>query len=212
MNFSKSASWTKRIVALGLTLGLASQMTACTDREIANAVGTAAIIGGAVIIANNTRCEGGYKTSCNYYRDYRGRSHRQCREYYDSCAYLVPKAVERIGGVTVPVVAEEALNEVKWSSEFLMSYDASQKFIDGMKLARDGEMQALLDLGLSKADVKSLVESKIPSAEGLDKLAQTLDADSWSVNRMVKNIVAEAKKKKIPAEVRVSGARSDFFN
>ena len=178
---------------LTLTLVASStSFTACQSSEVANALGTAAIIGGAIVIVNNTRCEGGYVNRCHSYRDYSGRVVQECRNSYDDCAYLIPKSLKGLSDAdlqTAAANADLAVTDVHWGQAFGMGYDDSGTFINAMKSARDGNQEALTNLGLNDSDITSLTQSKMVSATGVDTLAKKLNANTANVNYMLRNIL-----------------------
>jgi hypothetical protein len=187
-------------VSLVLTLAVSSQLTACTEEEVASALGAAAIIAGAVVIANNTECVDGYKTVCHDYTDYWGSTRTECREVYDSCAYLTPKREDLMkseDAVRASAATELNVNEVKWAEAFGTGFDGSAKFIGALKEARDSkELKALTDLGLEKKDIKRMAQGHLPTQDGIDALAKSLDQSPKTTRDMIAKLVEKAKELK----------------
>lgn len=181
----------KRLVLMVFTAGITTtQLTGCTDEEVATSVGAAAIIGGAVLIGSNTQCQSGYQTKCHRVFDYWGRPRQECHSYYDSCARLVPKrnnsnfqgghrgsrswAIENNESVSLNSIQKvqtqnemdlnlTEVNEIKWAQHFSISQQASHQFLSAMNSARKGNHAVLLSLGLSPEDIEKLADKKLPS-------------------------------------------------
>jgi hypothetical protein len=178
-----------RLLALVMTISTLS-LSACTDEEIATGIGIGAVVGGAILIGANTRCEGGYRTECHTYIDYWGHHRSECRQVYDSCAVLRPRFAMETG--IAASINENVINEVSFGTTFGLGFDASKRLIDSFRSARAGDLQALKDLGLSKTDLNRLAKFKLPTARGLDSLARTLEQDQAQVRLMLERILQEA--------------------
>jgi len=188
----KSMNLGSKILLSVTLLASSTSFTACKSSDVANALGTAAIIGGAVVIANNTRCEGGYVERCHYFNDYYGHSVRECRQSYDDCAYLVPKSLKGLSDAEMQTVvdnADLAVTDVNWGQAFGIGFDASQTFIDAMKSARDGHKDSLTALGMSDDDINKLTQSKMISDSGVDALSQNLNVQKANANFMLREII-----------------------
>ena len=177
INKSKSVLIAATVLLSGL------QMSGCRDGEVANAVGAAAIVGGAIVIANNTRCEGGYRNVCNSYHTYYGSYVTECRNTYDSCAFLVPKDNGDESGPRR--VTDESVNAVNWAPAFGVSFDASEKFINVLKKTRAGDAQALKALGFEDEDLQAMINNQLPTFWGLDAAAKNLNLDYSSFVGMI---------------------------
>lgn len=186
---------------------IATQLTACSDADVANTIGLGAIIGGAIIIGNNTRCEGGYENRCHDFRDRYGYVHQECRMVYDSCAYLVPKAEtfsailsessssQKNDGNAQQIIAAN-VTDVNWGIQFGLSFESSDRFITSMRQAKTGDLNAVLALGLSKEDTAELAKFKIPSAAGIEVVAETLNSTPETVSKMFADLVRTASENK----------------
>ncbi len=202
--------FTKRLmgVALVASMGLGG-LSACTDREVASAIGGLAV-GAAVANAANDRdyrggrgyrgyeCVGGYRQTCQTYYDYYGRPRRECRNYYDSCASRRGRYYRSTGAeLSLPtaMLKESApvVSETRFAETHGLSVDASSKLIASLQKARNGSMQSLLDLGLSKADIEKVAKFELPSKEGVDAMARNLDQQPASTEAMLKKLTHDAK-------------------
>lgn len=166
-------------------------MSACTDEQIATGIGVGAVVGGAILIGANTRCEGGYRNECHSYIDYWGHRRHECRQVYDSCAVLRPRFAMETG--VAASINENVINEVSFGTTFGLGFDASKRLIDSFDAARAGDLQALKDLGLSKTDLNRLAKFKMPTARGVDALARTLEQDQAQVRSMLDRLLETAR-------------------
>ncbi len=181
---------TKTLKALNVALVLAMgvNMTACTEEEVATAIGAAAIVAGAVVIANNTTCHGGYRTVCNDYYTYRGHRRTECREVYDSCLYTT------IGSLSAPGVAEQVVTDYNWSTTFKAGFEGSAKFVDALRMAKDEKkIDGLKALGLNKGSLKKIAKGEMPEEKVIDKLAQNLDQDVNATRDMLETLIQTNK-------------------
>jgi len=209
MNFSKS-------LASGSLIALLAFNTACTDREVAITAGAIAIGAGAVVIGatidhdrrsppprgGRYYCEGGYRTVCTRYRDYYGHWRNDCRSVYDACHRRVyrshstwsnPDLISKDLIDALNVDSNPEAFKAEWAKSFMMSHEAAEEMIRMLVEARDGNPDQLLTLGLSKEDMKNLMDYKIPTDNGLDKLAQVYNQDVDSTKAMMIRIIEKAK-------------------
>jgi hypothetical protein len=197
---------TTKTISLVLTLAMASQLTACTDEEVATALGAVAIVAGAVVIANNTECVDGYRTVCHDYTDYFGYTRTECGEVYDSCVSRVIKRESILTEPTLPTLKEatsksvatgDSVNEVKWGEAFGIGFQGSARLIGALKSARDEKsLKALTDLGLEKKDIKRIAKGELPTQDGIEALAKSLDQNVQVTRDMISKLVEKAKELK----------------
>ncbi|MDR3607710.1 MAG: hypothetical protein P4M08_10055 [Oligoflexia bacterium] len=199
---------TKKILTNALTLiALASivpTLSACTDVQIAEAVGAGAIIAGAVAIGATTHCVPGYDQVCHTFPDYYGNPVTECADQYDSCATLAPNTMASISargqlpGANISAQAvppTNVVNNINWGKTFGIGYDASAQLISASKTARDKQdPSALYALGLSEDDLKNLAQYQLPSAAGIDAMARKLDQKPSSIKSMLQTLISESKK------------------
>ncbi len=195
----------KNILVALMLAAVSLQLTACTDEEVATAVGVGAIVGGAVLIGSQTNCQGAYRTVCHDFRDYYGHWHSECRREWDSCAYLVPKREALAEGEIKSIEpSEKIVNEVTWGETFGMSFDTSQKLLDAVNKSRSGDRFALGSLGLSDSDMRKIAQLQLPSDVGIDLLAKNLDTDGATVRKMFVRLI-EVQKSKAEIAAAVNG-------
>ena len=193
----------KNILPIFLMAITCLSLTACTDEEVADTIGTIAIVGGAVAIGANTHCEGGESQVCHSYTSYYGYVQTECHEEYDACKYLVPNhAIRPMASIAdldgsgdsaaAPQVNLAAVNPMSWGDTFQMSYAASGQFIDAMKSARAGNIDSIKALGLSAADIKQLAAGQLLGDAAIDAVAKTLNQSKQSVATMFATLRSNA--------------------
>ncbi len=174
-------NWTICLVAM-VSLGF---NTACTDEEVA--LGTGLAIGAASGYAIADRHDGRrdrcyLRTRCHDYRDYYGRWRRECRR----------ERVCRGGDRYVLNVAntQPKLSAVALGSAFAMPYSSADKLIYALEQsAYHKNHDPVKGLGLSSYDASQLAKKKLPSNNGIKKIAKSLDQDPTATKNMVKVIV-----------------------
>jgi hypothetical protein len=177
----------KNAMAFSMALTLAVTMTACTEEDVATALGAAAIVAGAVVIANNTTCVSGYREVCSTHYTYRGRRITECRQVYDSCLYT---RIGNLASASDAGVAEAVVTDVNWASTFNVGFEGSAKFVDALKMAyHDKQLDGLNALGLSKGAVKKIAKGEMPSEKHIDALAQNLDLSLESTRDMLSTLI-----------------------
>ena len=92
----------------------------------------------------------------------------------------------------------------KWAETFGMSFASAEFFTTALENARDGDIKALYDLGLGRADVMALAKEKMPSQEGIDLLARKLDQSKPETQLMLEKLLKKGSEIK-QKECRRSG-------
>jgi hypothetical protein len=173
-------------------------------------------------------CEGGYEYRCTTYRDYWGYERRECRNEWNSCRYSrwqpygsadvmsleLDANLSSFATNSSPVhkLEETPVEPGKWAETFKLSFDAAEFLTSSLEQAREGEMQALLDLGLSHKDVRNMAREKMPSNEAVDLLARNLNQRPENTREMLQTLLNEGSKiKKNECKRRVVGSRRGPF-
>jgi hypothetical protein len=199
--------------ALALAVAVAG-LQGCTDAEIQAGVGLVAIGAGIAIIADAADdnhqgdhhhghyvCQSGYVRHCHDYRDYYGRLRRECSEHYESCAHQVWRSdrsfdnslrAAQDGVISLQSVKEAKLSTELWAETFEMGFEGAATLVNALQAARDGHGEKLADLGLASEDVRALAHYKMISNEGLDALAQSLDLDVESTQKLLQRLIDKA--------------------
>ncbi len=182
---------TKKALNVALALAMAVNMTACTDEEVATTLGAAAIVAGAVIIAENTECVGGYRTVCHDSYGYYGRRRTQCREVYDSCLYTRIGSLSQFADANVTA---SAVTDVKWATTFGGNFEGSAKFISALEQARDQKsLKGLKEIGLSKGSIMKLAQGQMPEEKQINAVAKNLDQDLESTRAMLETLLVKSQ-------------------
>jgi hypothetical protein len=194
----KTLTTTKWIPLLLMTSMLPG-LTACTDREVAIGFGAAAIGAGAIAIGaaagsshsggGHYVCQGGYRPRCHSYRDYWGRLHQDCHSVYDSCASQrwVPHTASS------SQLREVQLDELDWAETFSMSRGGAEKLLKALEDARSAEkLDSVLALGLSREDISAIGRFSMPSDDGIQSLARSLDQEAGATRDMIQRLVTLA--------------------
>jgi hypothetical protein len=191
-------------------------MNACTDQQIAQAIGDTAIIAGAIAIGATTHCEAGYQNVCHSYVDFFGNTQTECDQEYNSCAVLVPngeddiQASASLSSLAGPAsltaqrnanpaaVAQAALapkvSKIDWGKTFNISYSASAQIISACEDARDHQAPAsLYALGLTEDDLQNMSQYKLPSEASIDAMARKLNASPAAIQSMMKTLLANSQ-------------------
>lgn len=191
--------FTTKLFSTILVLGMALSLQGCDDEDIARGVGLVAIGAGTAIIVDGAHdrghrrrgrvyCRAGYVTRCTTYVDYWGRYRRQCFQEWDRCAYTVRRYSQG------PVLASTSTSSDDivpvtaglWAQEFKMSRESAEEFLAAMERAEQGNIQALVDLGLNDRDIKRLANKRLPTFSGTKALAHSLDMDKANARKMIR--------------------------
>lgn len=192
-----------KAIHLAVALSMVGSLSSCTDEEFAAGMGAIAIGAGIIAIGaaagdhhdrGRVVCEGGYRTICHDYRDHWGRWRNECRSEWDSCQNR--RRIHSMELHTANVEAAPALNDVNWATTFAISFDSSSRIIAALESAKSGNLQALLDLGLSREDVREMANLKMPSAAGTETMARNLDQSAEAVRAMIERLISIAKAEK----------------
>lgn len=99
-----------------------------------------------------------------------------------------------VTGASAVSLAEEVATSVAWSEKFGLSFDASEKFLTAMKAAREGNIDAVNELGLNSIDAQRVASFQMPSLTGVEAVARTLEQSRDTVKAMFKSLLESAKK------------------
>lgn len=201
----------KKIIPVAMSLSVAPGLSSCTDAELAVGLGAIAVGAGAIAIGagaghhhhrpghghghGRSVCVGDYRQVCHTYRDYYGYTRTECRSEWDSCAYtrwvsqMSSFAADSVVAETASTEAEPSVTGVNWGMTFEMGFEGSQAFVDALNEAKEGKLQPVLDLGLSREDLLAIAKSEMPSDQGIDALAQSLNQDVGVTRAMVRRLI-----------------------
>lgn len=191
----KFSTQTKVAVML-LSASVLSFTPGCTDAEIAGTIGAIAIGAGIAAGAGHNhghghyRCLGGFRDVCHQYVDYYGHLRTECRTEYDSCAereWCPDKAEIEMDLQTSD--SKEKLSATEFAKIFEMSFESAESLISAFEMARDGDLKAILDLGLTREDVELLMKAVMPTDAGIEALAKSLDQSVESARALVEQIL-----------------------
>jgi hypothetical protein len=182
-------------------------MTACDDDAVAAGVAGAVIGAGvaAVIIDrnDNDRCTPSYRTVCSSYYDYYGRLIRDCREVRDSCRYRYERtesALEAFASGNRIQVRQHAesngLTVEDFAKEYKLGFDNAEKFWAALDASDQGDAAPLNALGLSSEDIQLLGQYKLPTEQGIDNVARSLDQRADITKGMFNRVRAWALKER----------------
>lgn len=191
----------KKVLVAALLMGQASLSHSCSDEEVAATAAVVAVGAAAAAISNNRRsghCEERRIEHC--YFDYWG--HRQCewrerRSCHRGHHYFLQTDNPSLSDAmnffdSVPF--DEAIEPSDLASEYTLSMEAANRFHQAMKSAKDGNLQAILDLGLNRKDMELLAQLRVPGDESIDRLAKSLNQRPILTKGMLSRIVVYGHK------------------
>lgn len=180
MKMNVKSKMSARLLALLLVVGVAPGLTGCTDDEIAGAIGGAII--GAIIVgaASGGSSDNGHHDRNDHRDDHRGRDHGRGH-------YLVAADADSASAKeTVDAAAVEAFAAVNQ-----ISVESAQIFTDAMLAAKEGNSQAIMNLGLSHDDLVAISKYQMPAEAGVEALAKNIKAEVAITRTMVQSLIAQ---------------------
>lgn len=168
----------KKLLLLFALLPAAFTLQGCDDTATAAGIGFVS----GVIVGSGGGYDGGrdcgYYTRCNRYRDYWGRSYRECRRVYTCGGYRrwdvepVDKAMTAMGVDKAPAVTDRV---AALAERYEMSFASAQTLVNAFDQGKKGDFAPFAKLGIGKDEMRSLGQSRMPSDRAVATLAKKLN-------------------------------------
>jgi hypothetical protein len=94
------------------------------------------------------------------------------------------------------VRVRDLIDAVDVAKEYYLSLASAERFIAAIEQSQEGDLGAIMDLGLSKDDVQAMAMLRMPSDEGIQNVAQELDQDPILARGMIGKIISHGQKLK----------------
>lgn len=198
----------KKVLLLAL-LPAAMMLQGCDDTTAAAGVGFAS---GVIVGSNLDRpsygrtCRRGYVTRCTRGWGYDGRSMRQCRRVYTSCAYRnyneavgLQLQASEVMDVSAPMITSR---EADLAKRYGMSFDSARKVVSAFDRGVKKDFSGFAAIGIGRNDMKDIYEGRMLPRRTMDTLAKSLDMSPNSAQAMMKDVIAKVQKKRAEVEAR----------
>ncbi len=193
-----------------MIFSLVPVLQGCDSRDVAVGLGVVGVVAGAIAIGAATdsndnyddydghhgghhddrdghknSCRGDKGKKCYTYRNHKGEKVKECKKERNNC--------DRNYSNVNLALANKDVTSVDWAQTFGLSFDSAEKLVAALESSRQGDIQAILDLGLSEQDIEDLAQLKMISKDGIQSLSVSLNQFPEDTQSMINSLIKTAK-------------------
>lgn len=191
----------KKLILVAIGLPMALSLPACDAGDVALGAGVLAIGAGAVAIgsAANSNKHHHHQYNHHYHRPqhhgyyYGGGYNSSYGGYYRPRPRPRPWWRATSPKESIAMAAEKEAFASDWAARFDLSVTDATKLITALDQSRSGDINALIQLGLTERDLNAMSRFQLPDQTALHNLSLNLNQNPESTKEMLSTLIETAK-------------------